>query len=204
MSDSAIPNAPAFVEFYDLFDRIPFPEWKSISDARGTKNHPWHEVDAIFWRCTRPNNELPEEVRIWFRERGWLASSLKSAEDNVALFAPVVYVPTPTICFHTTKASLLPMVQEHGLLPACRSGQSTTNRPDCRHFIHVTRQFKDAEKWVKDDLLGKGNAGVSWVILSLDLRDAGLVLFRDPFSQTGLITDTDQIDWRFVRETVAL
>lgn len=192
-----------FKPFLDLYSEVPFKDWSKVPRFARSQGL-WNDKNACTWTCEWPSTDMPDEVRTWFRDRGWLASVVPAAVPNTAVFAPVVYVPTPAICFHTTKASLLPLILEQGLRPACNSGHSTTKRPDCRHFIHVTGELKDAKNWMKDDLLGKGNPGESWVILSLDLRDAGIRLFRDPASRTGFITDADRIDRRFVTDSVQL
>src|SRR5262249_34417078 len=117
--------------------------------------HPWASRDDVGIQVPGAVDWLTDARVAWFRERGWLAVSMKTD----VFVAPFVEVTPPMFCYHVTPASNETGVLERGLLRGVDAGRSTTGRRDAGQRIHLSFDAETAALWAKDDLLGQHHVG---------------------------------------------
>ena len=100
--------------------------------------------------------------------------------------------------YHATRATSLPSIDKHGLLPSNDRRQTTSGRHDCEGNIYVCARLgtpangddKGAHWWRATLSIDNRFNDRDWVILKIDFSKApGIKMYRDIWSRTGVIVD---------------
>lgn len=112
-------------------------------------------------------------------------------------FAPKRFEPL-AFGYHATRAESLPSIYAQGLVPSDGSRQTTGGRHDCEGNIYVCEKLgtpgngddKGAHWWRATLSSDNRFNDPDWVILKIAFSEApGIKMYRDIWSQTGIIVD---------------
>jgi hypothetical protein len=173
--------------------------WDSLK--QGITNSGRYKHDG--WKFFLDDNQsINASIIGWFKSNGWQFHYLPSEfpGKQLAVIFPIEYENNPpSICFHTTPFANLEQIKKEGLTTGQKASQTTTGRPSAGWYIYVTGCLADAKKWRGCQLLGKVAKTDEWAIVEIDLKAADIRVFRDPWSETGLVLDTEIVDAKMLK-----